>query len=543
VEVTGAVVTTPPQELWQQLSRFQVFATFTEQQRTSFLNTYQHEAGMCVRRFAGGQLICKKGEYELDLCFILRGKVDLYDVAADGSRVKAASIPAGAFFGELGALGGLARTTDVVAAEEGAELFYLPRHCLKFLISNTEARQIVTDRYHDRAVRVLAQELELFKGVPKEFIDRLIDRCEIQRYDLRGIALVRQGEDPDGFYIVRDGFVQVVFQRADGSHRILAYRRVGEFFGEMALLGGGKRYASVLTAGKCEVVKIRAADFLELCKRYPGVEAHVRSVIEQRHQEEDLITPEISELLERSGQLGYVQADALLVMDLDLCVKCDACVQACESLHGESRLIRNGVAVGKYLVPAACRHCDDPKCMNSCPTGAIKRRPEGEIYFQYDMCIGCGNCEIACPYDNIAMIETGKFDRAQAKKAAVVGANFFRPYPVASHAAAPGLWSRIFAGHEKGDPARLATNEFTEVRQHNDAAREAAEAPAAAAHPHVPIAFPIKCDLCDGLPFMGCVHNCPTGAAMRITSATLFEQTGAVKHGPAPVRKATGGND
>jgi len=106
VEVTGAVVTTPPQELWQELSRFQVFATFTEPQRNSFITACEREAGMCVRRFGGGQLICKKGEYELDLCFILRGKVDLYDEAADGSRVKAASIPAGAFFGELGALGG-----------------------------------------------------------------------------------------------------------------------------------------------------------------------------------------------------------------------------------------------------------------------------------------------------------------------------------------------------------------------------------------------------------------------------------------------------
>ena len=115
-------------------------------------------------------------------------------------------------------------------------------------------------------------------------------------------------------------------------------------------------------------------------------------------------------------------------MDLDLCIKCDECVKACESLHGESRLIRNGIQLGKYLVPSACRHCDDPKCMNSCPTGAIKRRPEGEIYFQYDMCIGCGNCAIACPYDNIAMIDTPTFDKAQARKAhAMNDANFFRP--------------------------------------------------------------------------------------------------------------------
>jgi CRP-like cAMP-binding protein/Fe-S-cluster-containing hydrogenase component 2 len=541
VEVTGVVVTVEAEELWQRLSRIPLFSTFSDEQRATFIDALKREPGMCLRRFVAQELICRKGEYELDLCFVLRGTVDLYDEGVDGHRTKVASLPEGAFYGELGALGGLARTTDVVAGADDTQLFYLPRHCLKFLISNAEARQTVTDRYRDRAVRVLAQELELFKGVPREFIDQLVERCEILRYDLRGIPLIRQGETADALYIVRDGFVQVVLDRPDGTHRVLAYRRVGEFFGEMALLGDGKRYANVLTAGKCELVKLRAADFIDLCKRFPEVEKHVRATIERRHSQEDLITPEISDLLEKSGQLGYVQADALLVMDLDLCVKCDSCVKACESLHGESRLVRNGVAIGKYLVPAACRHCDDPKCMNSCPTGAIKRRPEGEIYFQYDMCIGCGNCAIACPYDNIAMIETAKFDRAQARKQEVVGKPFYRPYPVASHAAT-GLWERISAGHAKGAPARVASGEFAKIRDQNDAAKKVPETPPAA-HPHIPIAFPIKCDLCDGLPFMGCVHNCPTGAAMRITSATLFEQTGAVKANLATVRKATGGND
>jgi CRP-like cAMP-binding protein/Fe-S-cluster-containing hydrogenase component 2 len=542
VEETGVVVPVPGQDLWRQLSRFQLFDTFTDEERIAFIDASQREPAMCVRRFGEGQMVCRKGEYELDLCFVLRGAVDLYDQAADGTRVKVATIPEGAFYGELSALGGLPRTTDVVAAKGGVELFYLPRFCLKFLISNPQARQTVNDRYRDRAVRVLAQEQELFKDVPREFIDQLIEHCEIQRYDLRGISLIRQGEPGDDFYIVRDGFVQIVLDREDGTHRVLAYRRAGEFFGERALLGDNHRYANVLTAGKCELVRIRGADFMELCKRFPAVEARVRAVTARRQEQEELITPELSELLEKSGQLGYVQADALLVMDLDLCVKCDSCVKACESLHGESRLVRTGITIGKYLMPAACRHCDDPKCMNSCPTGAIKRRAEGEIYFQYDMCIGCGNCEIACPYDNIAMIETPKFDRAQARKADVLGGSFFRPYPVASHAAAPSLWDRISGKSEKGDRDRIAKTEFAEIRDRNEQARKETEA-APAAHPHVPIAFPIKCDLCDGLPLMGCVHNCPTGAAMRITSATLFAETQAVKSGSAPVRKAVGGND
>jgi hypothetical protein len=44
------------------------------------------------------------------------------------------------------------------------------------------------------------------------------------------------------------------------------------------------------------------------------------------------------------------------------------------------------------------------------------------------------------------------------------------------------------------------------------------------------------------LPFMGCVHSCPTGAAIRIDPATLLEQTGAVSVG-SRVRKARGGSD
>jgi ferredoxin len=102
---------------------------------------------------------------------------------------------------------------------------------------------------------------------------------------------------------------------------------------------------------------------------------------------------------------------------------------------------------------------------------------------------------------------------------------FFRPYPVASHdVAEDGLWKRLFnfGGRQSrpDDPAPAPVHDYE----------------------HIPAAFPIKCDLCDGLPFMGCVHNCPTGAAIRIDPAKLFAETGAVSAG-SRVRKARGGSD
>lgn len=516
----------PPWLLWQRLSRIELFAGFTDEQRDAFLRAYEHEPGIQVKAFKAGAVICRKGEYELDLCFVLSGGVNLMDHYGEPDEVLVAPLGPGNLYGELGALGGLPRTLDIIARED-VEILYVPRHALKYIEINARAREILAQRYRERAVRVTVTENELFRGVPLTFVDDLIPHCEILRYELRGIPLVVQGEPGDAVYIVRDGFVQVVREEPDGSRRVLAYLRAGEYFGEMALFETGVRWASVMTAGKCELIRIRGDDFIELSRKYPQIEQSVRKVIEQRFEQERTITPELSDLLERSGQAGVIQADALLVMDLELCINCDQCVKACESLHGRSRLIRNGIRIGKYLVPSACRHCDDPKCMNSCPTGAVRRRREGEIYFQYDVCIGCGNCAIACPYDNIAMIDTPTFDSAQARKSHTMNDDsFFRPYhdePAPEPGAVTGLWERLLDAAHLGKPGLRPV-----------------VAPSASGH--VPAAFPIKCDLCDGLPFMGCVHNCPTGAAIRIDPAKLFEESGAVSEG-SRVRKARGGSD
>ncbi|HXR35219.1 MAG TPA: cyclic nucleotide-binding domain-containing protein [Candidatus Binataceae bacterium] len=508
-------------DLWQMLSRFDAFSTFTDHERESFEHAFEHEVGMRVRRFAAGGVICRKGEFELDLCIVLSGRAEVHDDDDAGIHLRTL-YEAGSIFGELGAMGGRPRSFNVIASQETLVL-YIPRNLLKYLEINEKARNILADRYRERAVRAMTAKLELFDGVPESFIDELIPHCRILRYDLRGVPIVQQGENVDGFHIVLDGFVQIVRQRDDGQRRVIAYLREGEYFGEIALLGDGVAWASAITAGKCELIKVDKEEFTLLCRRYPATERAMRVVIAGRKEQENTVTAELSDLLEKSGQLGVIQSDALLVMDMDLCIKCDNCVKACESLHGRSRLIRNGVMIGKYLVPSACRHCDDPKCMSACPTGAVKRRSEGEIYFQYDICIGCGNCAIACPFDNITMIDTPSFDKAQARKAAVVGGDFFRPYPLAEHDKHGGFLDRLL-GRGQSVPA---PSEADQVQPEHE-------------HAHTPPSFPIKCDLCDGLPFMGCVHSCPTGAAIRIEAAELFESIHAVS-AKSHIRKARDG--
>jgi ferredoxin len=106
--------------------------------------------------------------------------------------------------------------------------------------------------------------------------------------------------------------------------------------------------------------------------------------------------------------------------------------------------------------------------------------------------------------------------------------SFFRPYPIPAHEAGePGFWERLFGGGRKQGAERRKPIAMSALGDGEHV---------------IPTAFPIKCDLCDGLPFMGCVHNCPTGAAIRIDPAKLFEETGAIAEG-SRVRKARGGSD
>jgi len=98
----------------------------------------------------------------------------------------------------------------------------------------------------------------------------------------------------------------------------------------------------------------------------------------------------------------------VMVADLERCVGCQTCTAACRHSNATSPAVQwrrvLDVEAGTFpnvrrtFVPVGCQHCAEPPCMDVCPTTATRKRADGIVTVDYDICIGCSYCEVACPY-------------------------------------------------------------------------------------------------------------------------------------------------
>ena len=104
-----------------------------------------------------------------------------------------------------------------------------------------------------------------------------------------------------------------------------------------------------------------------------------------------------------------------MVIDSAKCIDCKGCMAACKQANGVSRGVwRNWIKeatppliagadgtkkLGRgHFQPGACMHCDEPSCIQACPTGATYRTKDGVVLIDHEYCIGCRYCVQACPY-------------------------------------------------------------------------------------------------------------------------------------------------
>ena len=418
------------------------------------------------RRFRRGEVICREGDFGSTAFYIMEGKAKVsistpiahvktaggaagffkrltsslvareQDKRAEETRDRTIPIDAsvdlsygnpvaelgpGALFGEMTCLNFYPRSATV-RAETDVVAFEMLRNVIDIMLKNKTFRAQIDQNYRRQALEDHLRGVPMFAELSPEFINHLKESVELIRY-APGQVVARQGEEADSFYLVRIGFVKIT-EEYPGGELVLAYLSRGDYFGEIGPLGGGFRTATCTALDHVELVKICGDDFRQMVKDFPNVRAGLEKVAaERRAANEQRLKMTEHVPLEQFLSQGLMEAQSLLILDLENCTRCDACVNACADAHdGVTRLVRDGLRFENYLVATSCRQCRDPLCMVGCPVGAIRRRNSLEVIIE-DWCIGCGLCARNCPYGNINLhpfeVLAEDPDNPARKKAAV----------------------------------------------------------------------------------------------------------------------------
>ena len=455
----SAGTTSPPLSV-EQLHKLPVFAgvsgTFLELNRGAIVE----------RRFRGGEVICREGEFGSTAFYILEGKAQVaistpiahvktqggakgffnrltsvlvgrdedkreeetpertipIDASVDLSYGKpVAQLGPGDLFGEMTCMNFYPRSATV-RAETDVVAYEMLRNVLDIMMKNKTFRAQLDENYRKRALETHLRGVPMFAQLPPDFIEHLKQSVDLVRY-APGQIIARQGDPADSFFLVRIGFVKIL-EEYPGGELVLAYLSRGDYFGEIGLLGGGVRTATCAALDHVEVVRISGDDFRQMVDRFPGVRAGLETVAAERRAAnaqhlQMLHSVPIDQFLSQ----GLMEAQSLLILDLQKCTRCDACVNACADAHdGVTRLVREGLRFENFLVATSCRQCRDPLCMVGCPVGSIRRRNSLEVIIE-DWCIGCGLCARNCPYGNINLhpfeVMADDPERAGRRKAVV----------------------------------------------------------------------------------------------------------------------------
>ncbi|MEP7250598.1 MAG: cyclic nucleotide-binding domain-containing protein, partial [Spartobacteria bacterium] len=214
-----------------------------------------------------GDLLVRQGEPADSFYILLSGRARVVKVDQNGHEIVLATLKPGDSFGEAALSEGGTRTATV-RCSTAVEALRLDRTDFLQLTEETpELKHHVEMTGRHRALHGFLYEFSNFGRLPVPALRSLVEKLtpiEVPKGDF----IIRQGDAPGAMFILEKGRARA-FHSNNGSQQNLAFYRDGDFFGELSILNGSPRAASVEAYSDCRLLALEPEAVRELKRRYP----------------------------------------------------------------------------------------------------------------------------------------------------------------------------------------------------------------------------------------------------------------------------------
>lgn len=199
---------------------------------------------------------------------LLEGFVEVIKREENGNEIKLVELGPGAYFGEQALLGNaFGRRSATVRAKVPCRVAAIPAEVFAKQIASSDRNK---ERFEKDASRYVYEQIS--KSLDS-FVSSELDETSggVQRLTYKtGETLVNEGDPSDAAFLILSG-VALVLKRTGEQHREMARMGSGQVFGELGVLKGQPRAATVMAEAEMEVLKIDAESFVKWHKAHPKV--------------------------------------------------------------------------------------------------------------------------------------------------------------------------------------------------------------------------------------------------------------------------------
>lgn len=235
-------------------------------------------------QFPAGADIIQQGDVPDKFYIITRGKVAVLLQPPDGLDAVIDYLGPGDFFGEVGLLH-QSRRMATVRAETAVDVMAMDTQTFRTWIEGSplvaqEIQALAAARTRDTGPLDPAPPLNLEK-MPDKMMETAVESAE--QFEA-GDQIIRQGDQPTRFYIILEGFVTVTHLDANGKEHVVDHLTAGDYFGEIGLLEGGERIATVTAVTRVKVVSFDRDTFSRWMLQSPSSQSDIAQTAARRRK-------------------------------------------------------------------------------------------------------------------------------------------------------------------------------------------------------------------------------------------------------------------